>query len=69
MIKNNLSRLLGERRMKMTELCALTGLSKNTVFRMYHDMATNFSIDTIDKICLALNCNVQDIFEFIPNKL
>ena len=66
MIKNNLSRLLGERRMKMTELCSLTGLSKNTVFRMYHDLTTNFSLDTIDKICIALNCNVQDIFEYIP---
>lgn len=67
MIKNNLSRLLGERRMKMTELCALTGLSKNTVFRMYHELATNFSLDTIDRICLALNCNVQDIFEYIQS--
>ena len=67
MIKNNLSRLLGERRMKMTELCALTGLSKNTVFRMYHDIATNFSLDTINKICFALNCNVQDIFEYLPD--
>lgn len=66
MIKNNLSRLLGERRMKMTELCLLTGLSKNTVFRLYHDIATNFSLDTVNKICIALNCKVEDIFEFVP---
>ena len=66
MIKNNLSRLLGERRMKMTELCSLTGLSKNTVFRLYHDKSTNLSLESVDKICAALNCNVQDIFEYIP---
>ena len=66
MIKNNLSRLLGERRMKMTELCKLTGLSKNTVFRIYHDKVSNFSLESVDKICNALNCNVQDIFEYIP---
>jgi putative transcriptional regulator len=67
MIKNNLSKLLGERRMKMTELCRLTGLSKNTVFRMYHAEISNFNLDTIDKICKELKCNTQDLFEFISD--
>ena len=68
MIKNNLSKLLGERRMKMTELCNITGISKNTIFRLYHDLTSNFCLKTIDKICSALNCNVQDLFEYIPNE-
>ena len=67
MIKNNLSKLLGERRMKMTDLCNITGISKNTIFRLYHELASNFSLKTIDKICSALNCNIQDLFEYIPN--
>lgn len=66
MIKNNLSRILGEKRMKMTELCLLTGLSKSTVFRIYHDQISNISIETIDKLCNALECNTQELFEHIP---
>ena len=64
MIKNNLSRILGEKRMKMTELCRLTGLSKNTIYRMYHELTTTFNLETVDKLCNALDCNIQDLFEF-----
>jgi len=67
MIKNNLSRILGEKRMKMTELCSLTGLSKSTVFRIYHDQISNISIETIDKICNVLECSTQELFEHIQD--
>jgi len=67
MIKNNLSRILGEKRMKMTELCSLTGLSKSTIFRIYHDQISNISIETIDKLCNVLECNTQELFEHIQD--
>jgi len=67
MIKNNLSKILGEKRMRMTELCRLTGLSQNTVFRIYHDQIANISLDTVNKLCNALECNTQDLFEHIPD--
>lgn len=67
MIKNNLSRILGEKRIKMSELQKMAGLSKMTVLRLYHNQTLNISFETIDKICDALEISVGELFEHIPN--
>ena len=65
MIKNNLSRILGEKRIKMSELQKMAELSKRTVLRLYHNQTSNISFDTIDKICEALEISIGDLFEHI----
>lgn len=67
MIVNKLSGILGSKRMKMTELCKLTGLSKTYVFDLYHDNKASIKFETLDKICKALECSVHDLFEYIPD--
>ena len=67
MVKNNLSKILGEKRIKMSELQKMTGLSKRTVFRLYHNQTNNISFNTINKICNALEISVGDLFEHIPD--
>ena len=67
MIKNNLSKLMGEKRIKMSELQRLTGLSESTIRRVYYDETKNISYITIDKLCKALDCNTQDLLEYIPD--
>jgi hypothetical protein len=37
MIKNNLSKLMGEKRIKMSELQELTGLGVNTIRKIYYN--------------------------------
>lgn len=64
MIINNLSKILGAKRMKMTELCQLTGLSKGLIFELYHCKKSTIKFDTINKICNALECDTQELFEF-----
>ena len=66
MLKNNLSTLIGNRRTNMTELSRLTGLSKSTIFNLYHNKAAQINFKTINLLCIALNCNTQELFEFIP---
>ncbi len=67
MIKNHLSRLLGERRMSQAKLARLTGIRPATINDIYHEMAERISIEHIDKICEVLHCSVADLFEYIPN--
>ena len=66
-IKNNLSKIMGEKRINMRELHRITGLSTNTIFRLYHDKTSNISFDTIAKLCEVLDCSVGDLFEYVPN--
>lgn len=65
MIKNNLSRILGEQRLKMSDLCRISGLSRSAVERLYHDKTGGIDFDTLDKLCKALECTPNDLFEYI----
>ncbi|ACV64367.1 transcriptional regulator, XRE family [Desulfofarcimen acetoxidans DSM 771] len=62
-IKSNLSRILGERRIKMSELAKDAGIAKNTALALYHERAKGITFDVLEKICLALNCQPGDLFE------
>lgn len=67
MIVNNLSKIMGIKRMKPAELQKLTGLSKDTIYKLYYDKKRTVKLDTINRLCFALNCNTQELFEYIPD--
>ncbi len=69
MIKITLSRKLGELRVTQSELAAATGIRSNTINELYHNLAGRVSIEQLDKICEALNCDLNEIVEFSPNKM
>jgi len=68
MLKNNLSKLMGEKRIKLSELQKLTGLSINTIRRLYYDTTNTISFNTVEKLCDALECTTQELLEYIPEK-
>lgn len=68
MIRNKLSEIMRRRRLNMAEVARLAGLTHVTVFRIYHDKTRTIELETLNKLCNALNCRVQDIFEHIPDK-
>ena len=65
MIKNRLSIILGEQRIRVSELSRLTGISQNALNKIYHNKTKGIDFETLDKICLALQKNTNEIFEFI----
>lgn len=67
MIKNRLSIILGEQRMRVSELSQLTGISQNALNKIYHNKTKGIDFDTLNKLCTALDRNSQEIFEFIPD--
>lgn len=67
MIKNNLSEILGRKRIKMSELQKMTGLSQLTVIKLYHDKTNGINFDTLNKICNALEISVGELFEHVPD--
>lgn len=58
--------LLIERDMTTTQLQQKAGFSSNIVPRMKRNGYV--SLDTIECICRALNCGVDDILEFLPDE-
>lgn len=67
-IKIKLDRAMFERNnMKVPELQELSGLNKNTLYSFYKGDIRRFDVDTLDKLCKALNCKLSDLLEFIPD--
>ncbi|PWM60802.1 MAG: XRE family transcriptional regulator [Subdoligranulum variabile] len=69
MIKNHLSRLLGERRWSQARLARETGIRPSTICAYYNEFADRFSLDHLDRICEALGCSVADLLEYVPSNL
>ena len=61
-----LFKLLIDREMKSKELAAKAGISPATLAKMKKDGAT-VSSDVLVKICTALECDISDIFEIVPD--
>ena len=60
-IKIYLHRLLGERRWNQADLARKTGIRPNTINELYHDISERVSLEQLDKICEALDCDLSDL--------
>ena len=58
--------LLIDREMKGKDLAAKAGISTATLAKMKKDGAT-VSSDVLVKICMALDCTLDDIVDIVPN--
>ena len=58
--------LLIDRGVSTSELTEQAGFSANILTRLRRDQY--ISLDSIEKICLALDCRVDDILDFIPTE-
>jgi len=66
MIKCHLSRLMGERKLKLVDVARETGLHRNTVTLLYNETAARIDLDTLEKLCKFFGCGVNEILEFVP---
>ena len=61
MIRILLSARLGERRWTQADLARATGIRPNTINELYHEFAERISLEHLDLICEALDCDIADI--------
>ena len=61
MIQCKLSRVMGEKRIKQSQLAQMTGIRPNTINDLYHEIADRVSLEQLDMICEALDCDLGDI--------
>ncbi len=66
-INNNLSAILGERRLKISKLSEDTGISRSTLTNLYYQRTTSISFDVLNHLCKHLNCSVNDLITYIPD--
>ncbi len=64
MIRCHLSRLMGEKKMKVIDVARETGLHRNTITLLYKETATRVDFETVNKLCELFECQVADLFEY-----
>lgn len=57
--------ILIDRDMKKKDLEKLAGINHYTMNKMSRD--ENVTTDVLGKICIALDCKVEDIIDFLPD--
>ncbi|MFY9510295.1 MAG: helix-turn-helix transcriptional regulator [Rubrivivax sp.] len=67
MIKCHLSRLMGERKLKIADVSRETGLHRNTITLLYDETAVRVDLEAIDKLCALFDIAVGDLLERKPD--
>jgi len=67
MIKCHLSRMMGERKINISELAKATGLNRNTITLLYHETSKRIDLDALEKLCRFFDCRVGDMLEIRDN--
>lgn len=67
MIRCHLSKLLGERRMKLSDLQRATGLSYTGLHNVYHEKTGRIDYDTLSALCSALEVQPGDLLSYVPD--
>ena len=68
MIKCHLSKLMGEKKLKIVDVARETGVNRGTITRLYHETARRVELETIEALCRYLGCGVGDLFEFVDKQ-
>lgn len=59
---NRLWKLLIDKNLKKTDLKQLSGISSNILAKLGKNEPV--AVDSLEKLCISLNCNIEDIMEF-----
>ena len=60
-MKIMLSRLLDDKGISQNQMAKDTGISVTTLRNLNHNKTTRISLDILEKICIYLNCDVEDV--------
>lgn len=65
MITCKLSAILGERRIKVSDLARDTGIARATLDRYFHDRVNSFDRDVLGKLCDYLKVTPGDLLKVV----
>jgi putative transcriptional regulator len=68
MIKCHLSRLMGERRLKVVDVAREIGVHRNSITLLYNETANRVDLLTINALCKFFDCKIEDLFEFVDDE-
>lgn len=65
---SHLSAILGEKRIKISDVSRATGISRATLTSLYYDRNSAVSLQTIGRLCAYLDCEVGNLISYTNSK-
>ncbi|MGB9791485.1 MAG: helix-turn-helix domain-containing protein [Thermacetogeniaceae bacterium] len=67
-IKSRLHMLMAEKKMNMSDLARETGISRTTIWSLYHDKSTKIDFNTLDALCRYFKCQPGDVLVYVEDE-
>ena len=64
----NIDVMLAKRKMSVTELSEKLGITMANVSILKNGKAKAVKVQTLNKLCAALDCQPGDLFEYVPDE-
>lgn len=68
MLKSRLKVLLAEHDMTQSKLSELTDIRPGTITNIVNNNIKQIPVESVCKICELFNCDIGDIFQYVPDK-
>jgi len=68
MIRCHLSRLMGEHKLKISDVARETGLNRGTITRLYQESVERFEADALNALCAFFECQIGELLEYVPDE-
>ncbi len=65
-IISRVSRVMGDRRLKISDLAREAGISRSTATKLYYG-GTDVNLSVVDRVCRALGADLCELFEYVPD--
>lgn len=64
----NIDVMLAKQKMSVTELSERVGITMANISVLKNQKAKAVKLDTLNRICRALNCQPGDLLEYVPDE-
>jgi putative transcriptional regulator len=66
MIRCHFARLLGERKLKISDVARDTGINRGTLTRLYQETSERVELDVLDQLCEYFGIDLPALLERVP---
>lgn len=63
MVKCHLSRIMGEKKLKIADVARDTGINRGTITRLYHETAVRVEFEVLEQLCVYLDVKINGLLE------
>lgn len=62
-ITNGIRHIMIDKNLRQKDICNATGLSKQAISNLLNNRTENITLDTLNRLCKALDCSLSIIIE------